>query len=134
MDNASRVAPKRVIIADDVPGVRRDLSTLLNLLGNIDIVGEAANGAEAVTLTRISKPDVILMDLEMPVMDGFEATLKIKSMYPDCRVVMLTIHGGIEERKKATESGADSFLVKGVTIDALKASIYGISTAEFNKE
>lgn len=115
--------PTRVLIVDDVEQVRSDLRTALTLTGNIEIIGEAANGMEAVRLAESLKPDVILMDLEMPVMDGYEATRKIKSLYPSCRVVTLTVHDYESARVKAQESGVDAFLVKGAPVKSIVQTV-----------
>jgi DNA-binding NarL/FixJ family response regulator len=69
------------------------------------------------------KPDVILMDLEMPVMDGYEATRKIKSLYPSCRVVTLTVHDYESARVRAQESGVDAFLVKGAPVKSIVQTV-----------
>lgn len=113
----------RVLIVDDVEQVRRDLRTALTLTGNIEIIGEAENGLEAVRLTEFLKPDVILMDLEMPVMDGYETTRKIKSLYPSCRVVTLTVHDYESARVRAQEAGVDAFLVKGAPVESIVQTI-----------
>jgi DNA-binding NarL/FixJ family response regulator len=108
---------------DDVEQVRSDLRTALTLTGNIEIIGEAANGMEAVRLAESLKPDVILMDLEMPLMDGYEATRKIKSLYPSCRVTALTVHDYESARVRANESGVDAFLVKGAPVESIVQTI-----------
>ena len=113
----------RVLIVDDVEQVRRDLRTALTLTGNIEIIGEAANGMEAVRLAESLKPDVILMDLEMPVMDGYEATRQVKSHCPSSRVVVLTVHDYESARVKVHESGVDAFLVKGASVESIVQSI-----------
>jgi DNA-binding NarL/FixJ family response regulator len=103
--------------------VRRDLRTALTLSGRLEIVGEAANGSEAVRLTESLHPDVVLMDLEMPVMDGYEATRQIKSHCPSCRVIALTVHDYESARVKAHESGMDAFLVKGAPLQRIVQTI-----------
>lgn len=113
----------RVLIVDDVKQVRRDLSTVLNLTGAIEIVGEAAHGLEAVRLAESLKPDVVLMDLEMPVMDGYEAARQIKTQSPTCRVITLTVHDYASARMKAHESGVDAFLVKGASVESIVQAI-----------
>jgi DNA-binding NarL/FixJ family response regulator len=115
----------KILIADDVPSIRKDLRTLLTLVGGLEIVGEAINGEEAVRLAGILNPNVVLMDLEMPVLDGFEATRRIKELYPKCRVVALTIHGGEEEKSMAYLAGVDVFVVKGAPVKELIAGIRG---------
>lgn len=116
----------RVLIVDDVRQVREDLRTLLTLIGDVEVVGDAPDGLQGYHLVERLLPDVVLMDLEMPVMDGFEATRRIKALCPKCRVIALTIHGGDEERRKAFTSGVDTFLVKGATFGKLTSGIRGI--------
>lgn len=113
----------RILIVDDMPQVRRDLRTALTLAGNIDVIGEAGDGAQAVEQERTLAPDVVLMDLNMPVMDGYTATRKIKGRRPACRVVALSVHTEPEERRKASESGVDAFVVKGASLQELIAAI-----------
>lgn len=115
----------RVLIVDDVREVRRDLRTALTLAGNIEIVGEAANGLEAVRLAESLEPAVVLMDLEMPVMDGYAAIRPIKAQCPACRVIALTVHGYESARRKAIESGVNDFVVKGVSLESLVKVISG---------
>jgi len=114
---------QRVLIVDDSPQVRQELRTLLTLAGDIEIVGEAANGLEAIRLAEALQPEVILMDLEMPVMDGYEAARQIKSRWPACRVVALTVHGYEAARQRASQAGVDVFLVKGVSVETLVQAI-----------
>jgi DNA-binding NarL/FixJ family response regulator len=113
----------RVLIVDDVEQVRQDLRTVLMLSGEMEIIGEAANGVEAIRLAESLQPDVVLMDLEMPVLDGYEATRQIKSHFPSCNVVALTIHGYDQARLKAYESGVDEFIIKGAPVQAIVEAI-----------
>lgn len=113
----------RVLIVDDVPQVRQDLRTLLPLVGDIKIVGEAADGAEAVRLVNILQPEVILMDLEMPVLDGYEAARQIKTRCPTCRVIALTIYDHEAVWQRASEAGVDDFIVKGAPLERLVEAI-----------
>lgn len=117
------MAAIRVLIVDDMEQVRRDLRTALTLAGDIEIIGEAANGLEAVHLAESLQPDVVLMDLEMHVMDGYEATRQIKSSIPSCRVIALTVHDYEAARVKAYQSGVDAFLVKGAPVEKIIQSI-----------
>jgi DNA-binding NarL/FixJ family response regulator len=114
---------RRVLIADDNPQVRHELRTLLPLAGDIEIVGEAADGREALRLAQALQPDVVLMDVEMPVLDGYEATRQLKATSPSCRVVALTVHGYEAARQKAVQAGADVFLVKGISLETLVGAI-----------
>ena len=113
----------RVLIVDDVAAVRRDLETVLTLSGELKIIGEASDGLEAVSLTDSLKPDVVLMDLEMPVLDGYEATRQIKSHIPACRVIALTIHDYEEARQKAIQAGVETFVIKGAPLATLVNAI-----------
>lgn len=117
------MAAIRVLIADDVAQVRQDLRTLLTLSGGIEVIGEAGNGLEAVHLVGMLHPEAVLMDLEMPVMDGYEATRQIKARYPDSRVVALTLHGCPASREKALQAGVDFFIEKGASLDTLVQAI-----------
>lgn len=117
------MTPIRVLIVDDVDRVRHDLYTFLTLTGEFEIAGECRNGAEAVRLAEIHRPQVILMDLEMPVMDGYEAARRIKCLQPTCRVIALTIHAGQAERQRASQAGVDRFIVKGAPLETLMEAI-----------
>src|SRR3989337_3007369 len=108
----------RMLIVDDVTQVRQDLRTMLTLSTDVEIVGEAADGLEA-----IHQPEVILMDLEMPVLDGYQATAQIKNQHPACRVVALTVHGYEEARQRALQAGVDAFIVKGESLENLVQAI-----------
>jgi len=118
----------RVLIVDDLPQVRHGLATVLELAGKaykpkIDIVGEAQNGSEAIKQVDILHPDVVLMDLEMPVLDGFTATQRIKSTNPSILIVALTIHSDLASRQKAVQAGADAFVEKGAPLEELLQAI-----------
>lgn len=112
-----------MLIVDDNPRVRQELRTLLPLAGDIEVVGEAADGREAVRLAQALLPEVVLMDLEMPILNGYEATRQIKLAAPACRVVALTVHGYEAPRQKAMQAGVDAFLVKGATLENLVRAI-----------
>lgn len=120
----------RVLIVDDVERVRQDLRTFLTLSGKIEIVGEASNGLEAVRLVQALCPQVVLMDLEMPVMDGFEAARQIQVLQPSCRVVALTIHAGKEERQQAFQTGIADVIAKGAPLELLLQAIRGTAADE----
>ena len=113
----------RVLIVDDMEQVRRDLRTVLTLSGDIEIVGEAANGLEAIRLAESLTPDVILMDLEMPILNGYEATHRIKNHRPSCKVIALTVHAYESARAKALRDGVDNFVVKGAPVEELVRAI-----------
>jgi len=113
--------PRRVLVADDQRPTRQGLHALLALLPDVEWVGEAADGHEAVDLVSERRPDVVLMDARMPVMDGLEATRRIKSQSPEVKVIVLTMYG--EYQTEALAAGADVFLVKGGTPEALRNAI-----------
>ncbi len=113
---------------EDVEQVRQDLHTLLTLTGDLRVVGEAGNGLEAIQLAKALLPDVVLMDLEMPVMDGYEATRQIKAFWPACQVIILSIHAGETEQQSAFQAGADGFIVKGAPLEALMEVIHRAPT------
>ena len=111
--------PTRVLIVDDASQVRRELRTLLPLLDAIDVVGEAENGQDAIESAAALQPDVVLIDVEMPVMDGLAATPIIKQRCPASRVIVLTIHGDEATHTRARSAGADDFVDKGAPISFL---------------
>jgi YesN/AraC family two-component response regulator len=112
---------RRVLIADDQQPTRQGLRALLTLLPDIEWVGEAADGRKAVELVIERRPDVVLMDVRMPVMDGIEATRRIKSQRPEVKVIMLTIYA--EYQAEALAAGADEFLIKGEPTEILQRAI-----------
>lgn len=102
---------KRVLIVDDSSFMRISLRAILESNG-FEIVGEAANGLEAVNNYIILKPDIVTMDISMPIMDGVEALIKIKRQYHDAKVVMISALGQESWVRKAIMNGANSFVVK----------------------
>lgn len=124
----------RLLIVDDMDEVRRDLRTVLVLAGDIEVVGEAANGLEGIRLAESLNPDVILMDLEMPTMNGYEATRQIKSHQPFCRVIALTVHDDETARLQASKDGVDDFVLKGTPVKELVQSINLSTRKERNNQ
>jgi DNA-binding NarL/FixJ family response regulator len=104
--------PIRVVIADDQRVVREGLTMVLGLLQDIDVVGSAADGAEAVALAGELLPDVILMDLRMPRCDGVEATRRLRERYPEIKVVVLTTYSDDRSVIDALRAGARGYLTK----------------------
>jgi DNA-binding NarL/FixJ family response regulator len=117
--------PVRVLIADDRWVTRRGIRALLSQLPQVEIVGEAADGQESVDMVPSCHPDVVLLDVQMPVMDGLEATRRIKSQWPSVRVVILTMYA--RYRTLALAAGADAFLLKDGTTEELQEAIMGSS-------
>jgi DNA-binding NarL/FixJ family response regulator len=115
---------------DDSRDVLHDLQLLLELSGEMRIVGQANNGQKAVHLAAALLPDVVLMDLELPGQDGFEATKQIKSQQPSPRVIILSMHASPVDQERARAAGADDFVVKGSSYETLRNAILG--TGEFS--
>ncbi len=109
----------RLLIVDDVYEVRRDLRLLITLSGRLEVAGEAADGKEALQLVEALSPDVVLLDLEMPVMDGYETARQIKARWPACRVVAFSVHSYSAARQKAATAGVDEFVEKGASLNEI---------------
>jgi len=105
--------PVRVLLADDHAIMRQGLARLLGDEPNIELAGQADNGQDAVALARVNRPDVVLMDVSMPVMDGIEATRQIKAELPDVQVIGLSMHGESEMEQRMREAGAVDYMPKG---------------------
>jgi len=116
VDAAPKVSKSlRVLLCDDMQQVRLVLRAEMSLESDLEIVGEATNGAEAIELARKSQPDVVVLDLTMPVMDGLEALPRIREAAPDARVIMLSAHGATEMRARAVAAGASRYIEKTAT-------------------
>ena len=115
----------RVLIADDQQPARQGLKALLTQCPEVEIVGEAANGQEVMLLAAACRPDIVLMDMQMPVMDGLAATQSIKLNWPQVKVIALTMYG--QYKSKALAAGADAFLMKGCSTEALLDAILNLS-------
>ena len=113
----------RILIADDHAVVRRGLRSILQIEKDFQIVGEAANGAEAVEMARQLKPHVVIMDLIMPEKSGSEATAEILAELPDTRILLLTTFGTADDVAKALEAGAVGALMKTSDESEIIASI-----------
>ena len=111
----------RVLIADDSSRSRDGLKALLATSPEIEVVGEATNGRETVQLVGERRPDVVLMDARMPVMDGLETTGLIKGRWPQVKVIVLTMYAS--HRAAALAAGADAFLIKGCPAEELLGAI-----------
>jgi DNA-binding NarL/FixJ family response regulator len=113
----------KLLLVDDQPILRRGLVMRLTLEPDIQIVGEAGNGEEALALTQELSPDIVLMDVEMPGMDGVAATMALRAIAPSSAVVMLSIHDDMVTRARALRAGAVAFVGKDGTTEMLLAAI-----------
>ena len=120
----------RVLIADDHHVVRRGLLFFLKTQKDIEVVGEAKNGLEAIELAESLQPDIILMDLVMPEMDGIQATKRIKAKFPHIEILMLTSFSDRDHVVPAMEAGAAGYQLKDIEPDELVLSIRRIMRGE----
>jgi pilus assembly protein CpaE len=123
----------RVLVVDDIPETRDHLTKLLGFEGDIDVVGSAASGREAVEMAIRLSPDVVLMDINMPDMDGIAATELLSSSAPGTAVVMMSVQGEADYLRRSMLAGAREFLVKPFSSDELTASIRQVSARERSK-
>ena len=122
-DDRREGAKIRVLLADDHAVVRRGLRGFFELLDDIEVVGEAEDGRRAIELVETLEPDVVLMDLLMPVMDGIAATAEIKERFPDVEVVALTSFIEEERVTAALEAGATGYLLKDADADDVAVAV-----------
>ena len=120
----------RVLICDDQWIVCEGLEAILDADPEIEVVGVAHDGAEALDLVRRAKPDVVLMDLKMPIMNGIQATERITQELPQIKVLVLTTYGADEWVLDAIHAGAAGYLLKGTPRNALIAAIKGTVVGE----
>jgi pilus assembly protein CpaE len=123
----------RVLVVDDIPETRDHLTKLLGFEGDIDVVGAAASGREALEMAVRLSPDVVLMDINMPDMDGIAATEQLSAAVPSAAVVMMSVQGEADYLRRSMLAGAREFLVKPFSSDELTASIRQVSARERDK-
>ncbi|MFD2093482.1 response regulator [Blastococcus deserti] len=122
--------PVRVLLADDQALFREALATLLGVRGEVEVVGEAGDGAEAIRQCAAHRPDVVLMDLHMPVLDGVAATRRLRVEQPEVRVLALTTFDDDEDVFAALRAGAVGYLLKDVSSDRLLEAVLAAARGE----
>jgi DNA-binding NarL/FixJ family response regulator len=118
--------PIRILIAEDHLIARAGVSAIVNAHPDMTVIAEAINGNQAVVLHRTHRPDVTLMDMRMPVMNGFEAVAAIRAEFPNARVIALSTYSGDEDIRRAMLAGAQAYLTKDVLHDELIGAIRAV--------
>ena len=113
----------RVLLVDDVENVRQTLRSILATYPNFEVVGEACNGEEALESVQVLKPSVVVMDINMPRLDGIKATTLIKRVYPHIVVVGLSVYANDDTRKAMTAAGATTVISKEAAVEQLRDEI-----------
>jgi len=113
----------RVLVVDDHAAVRASLAAFLDVDPDLEVVAEAADGRQAIDVAEQLKPDLVLMDVRMPVLDGIEATRQLKAVRPKTRVVLISAYEEDELREAGLQAGAEAFLLKGIRGAELAASV-----------
>ena len=124
------MSPARVVVVDDQAVVREGLVLILGLVPGIEVAGSAANGREALALVARERPDVVLMDLRMPHLDGVGATARIHAEYPETQVVVLTTHADDESILASLKAGARGYLTKNARGDEIAEAIATVLRGE----
>ena len=119
--------PIKLMLVDDHDVVRTGLRSYLETQPGFQVIAEANNGRQALEKAREIQPDIVLMDITMPDMDGMEATLQLKKLYPDCQILVLTVHADKQYFMKMLSVGASGYLTKQAAADELVAAIQAVA-------
>jgi DNA-binding NarL/FixJ family response regulator len=122
--------PIRILVAEDHLVARAGVGAIVNMQPDMKVVAEAANGQQAVELYRRHRPDVVLLDMRMPIMSGVEAAKAIRAEFPDARMVALTTYGGDEDIRRALAAGIQAYLTKDVLHDELLKAIRAVHAGQ----
>ena len=129
-DRSDAVAPIRVLLADDQRLVRESLATLLGLLGGIELLATACDGEEALTLAEQYRPQIVLMDLRMPRLDGIQATRRLRESHPEIQVIALTTYADDESVLGVLRAGAKGYLTKDASGEDIREAIFTVAAGE----
>jgi DNA-binding NarL/FixJ family response regulator len=124
--NLSTMKKIRLAIADDYAVFREGLHITLSVDENIEVVTEADNGAELLKAIETNLPDVVIMDYKMPVMDGMEATKRIKELYPHIKVLVISMYEDPKFIQHLLSNGADAYLLKNAEPDEIRQAVYNL--------
>jgi DNA-binding NarL/FixJ family response regulator len=122
--------PIRILVAEDHLVARVGVSTIVNMQPDMAVVAEASDGQQAVEMYRKYLPDVVLLDMRMPVMGGVEAATAIRAQYPNARMIALTTYGGDEDIRRALAAGVQAYLTKDVLHDELLKAIRAVHAGQ----
>lgn len=128
------IEPIRVLVADDSDETRELVKKLIELSDKLTLFGEARSGVEVLEILKNSLPDIVLMDINMPEMNGLETTERISRMYPNLMVIMMSVQGETEYLRKAMMSGAREYLVKPFNLDILEETLFGTYMNEMERK
>jgi DNA-binding NarL/FixJ family response regulator len=117
----------RILVVDDHEAVRKGVCTVVQTLNDVEVCGEAANGLEAIDRARELKPDLIIMDITMPIVDGFKASRLIRDILPEASILLLSMHNGSKLRHIAMSVGAHGFVCKDQGVGVLRQAINAVT-------
>jgi len=124
------ISPIRILTVDDHPVVREGIAGLLALETDMTVIGEASNGREAIQQFRINRPDITLMDLQMPEMNGLDALIAIRNEFPDAKIIVLTTYSGDVQILRALKAGAQAYLLKNTLYKDLLETIRSVQAGK----
>src|SRR6266568_1553428 len=122
--------PLRILLADDHVLVRAGIRTLLAQLPGVTVVAEANDGRETLKLATTHKPELVVLDIAMPVLNGIETTIRLRKQFPSMRIIMLSMHGNEEYVHQSFRAGADGYLLKKSAVAELEAAIRAVQSGK----